>query len=214
MEKSTKDFFLVIIDCISCIVTLKLCCLIWKGSQSQQTGTKTVGRISKSFLHRKSFDAKTCDQPTTSALHNKVDEPPTSANKSKLETASDLTSEILSLLYPKLSSSLFCTSFVHDFLTCESGYWPNNTLTSSSQTVIHSCILISRHFQSSTSSRKTSTSSSISASLRQNAQSFHLRLRNLFYLSLIFHFHWDLPLVLENLPLFTNIQDPLILVET
>ena len=97
--------------------------------------TKTVARKSKSFK-QKSFDGALCDKPYTSALQNKIDEPSTSTNPPDLKTASDLSTETFSLLFPKLSSSLYSTSSVDDFLNYESQDSWSKTLTSSTQRVL------------------------------------------------------------------------------
>ena len=100
--------------------------------------TKSGPRKSKSFKRRKSIDAKICDNPTTSALQNKIDEPYTSVHPTHLKTASDLSSETFSLLYRKLSSTLNSTSSVDGCLKYESKKLSNFTLTTSSQIVAQS----------------------------------------------------------------------------
>ena len=82
--------------------------------------TKTVARKSDSFKHRKSIDAAFCDKQTTFALKIKIKEPSTSAKLPDLKTAYDICSETFSLLYLKISSSLYSTSSFDDFWDCES----------------------------------------------------------------------------------------------
>ena len=103
-------------------------------------------------------------------MQNEIDEASTSANLLDLKTASDFGSQTFSLLYPKLSSSLYSTSSVDDILTCESEKLSNIASNSSSQPVTHSYNLRSRPIQTSSPSSTRSTPSSISAILRQHAQ--------------------------------------------
>ena len=131
--------------------------------------TKLVIRKSNSFEHRKSFDATFCDKQTTSDLQKK-DEPSTSINLPDLKTVSDMRSETFSLLYPKLSSNLYFTCSVEDNLNCESIFSSIITLTRSSQPVTHCYNLRSRSKRTLSSPSTKSTSSLISAVLRQNAQ--------------------------------------------
>ena len=107
---------------------------------------------------------------TTSALEIKFDEPSTSALLPDLKTASDISSEIVSLLCPKLTSSLYCTSSLDDILICESKLSSKNTSTSSSQPVTYFFILKSRPLQTLSCSSARSISSAISAFLRVHAQ--------------------------------------------
>ena len=126
-----------------------------------------LARKLKSFKHRKSLDGIFCDNQTTSALRNKIDEPFTSANLPDLETASDKSSEQFSLLYPKLSSNFYSTSSVDDILNYEPLHF---TSTSRSQPVTHSYNLRSRPIQTSSSSSTRLALSSISALFCQHVQ--------------------------------------------
>ena len=76
----------------------------------------------------------------------------------------------MSLLSPKLSSSSYSTSSADNILKCESKNSSKSSSSSSSQPVTHSYNLRSRPTQISSSSSTRSTSSSISAVLRQYAQ--------------------------------------------
>ena len=82
--------------------------------------TNTVAGKSKSFKHRKSTDPIFCDQQTISALQKKIIELITSANLLDLKTTSDISSDTISLLYPRLSSILYSSSSADDILNCES----------------------------------------------------------------------------------------------
>ena len=131
---------------------------------------ENVLRKTKSFNHRKSFDATLCRRPTKPTLQSITDEPSTFTIETNLKTASDLRSETIFALYPKLSSSLFSTSSIYDYLNC--GFEDSLIffLTSSSQKVTPSNKLRSRPTQSSSYSRARTTSSSISALLPQHVQ--------------------------------------------
>ena len=122
--------------------------------------------------HRKSFEAKHCDQPTSSVMRNETSQPFNSANTHSFKTASDLSSESFSLLHLKRLTNLISTPSVDDFLHWESGdSQSTKTLTSSSQGLKISYDLRSRPIQPLSSFRTRSTSSSISALLRYHVQS-------------------------------------------
>ena len=81
--------------------------------------TKTVAREWKSSKFRKSIDATFCYKQTTFDLQVKINEPSLFTNLRDLKFASDTSSETLSLLYLKLSSSLYSTYSVDDILNWE-----------------------------------------------------------------------------------------------
>ena len=132
--------------------------------------TETVARKSKSLTHQKSFDATLCYWPTTSAPQNNIGEPSTTAKKPDVKTAFLISSETFSLLYVKQSSSSFSTNFIDDFRNWECEESPNKALTSSSRIISLSYSLESTPIQYSSSSRRRSLASSMSALLIQHAQ--------------------------------------------
>ena len=117
------------------------------------------------------------DAPFTS-----VDAPRKTPNFKNLSNKS---SERFSLYYPNLSSSFLYKSSVEGFLNWElTNSETNNTLTSSSQRVIHSYNLRSTPIQSAPSSRKRSVSGFVFAILRYHAQSLHVSVKIFFLFSL------------------------------
>ena len=96
----------------------------------------------------------------------------TSAITRNLKTAFNVSTETISLLYPKLTSNFFCTSSFDDCPKYESEDSSKISITSSSQRVAHSYSLRSKPIQKIFSSSTRATSSSISSLLHQHAQLF------------------------------------------
>ena len=143
--------------------------------------TISVARKSKSFKHRKSFEATISEKLSTFGLQNKIDEPITSASPGNRETYTDFTFETFTLLYLKLSSSLFSTFSADGFLNSS---FITSTFPPKKQPF--SYYSRSRAIQTSSFSRTRSTSRSISALLRQHAQLYSSTSDSFLPLSVIF----------------------------
>ena len=118
------------------------------------------------------------------------------------------------LINGTLSSRLISTTSADDLLNWESENSSGNTITPFSQRANHTYTLRSRPIQAPSSCRTKTTSSLISALLRQHAQPRLSDSENIFRHSLIIHFHSDLPLILKLRLLFTHTQDLLFFLET